>query len=180
MDKEIWKDIEGYEGIYQVSNWGRVRSLDRFVNAKGNSKEFKKGIIFKLSKTRKGYLCATLSNGHAKKKTVHRLVAQAFIPNPMNKPQVNHIDGNKINNKADNLEWVTGKENVWHAVNNKLMYGLSGQYNSQAKLTNEQAEQIRKEYIPYSKEYNQCGLARKYGVSQCAIYRIIHNKRYKE
>lgn len=180
MEKEIWKDIEGYEGLYQVSNLGRVRSLDRLIDAKGNSKRFKKGIIFKFAKTHKGYLCATLSNGTSKKIPVHRLVAQTFIPNPMNKPQVNHINGIKTDNRVKNLEWVTGKENVKHAVNNKLMYGLSGQYNGQAKLTNEQAKQIRKEYVWRSKQHNTNALARKYGVSQHTIYAILYNKRYKE
>lgn len=97
--KEIFKDIKGYEGLYQVSNYGNVKSL-------------KNNIIKKPSKLPKGYLQMRLSkNGKCKYISIHRLVAQAFIPNPQFKPCVNHKDCNPQNNCVDNLEWCTYKEN---------------------------------------------------------------------
>ena len=118
---EIWKDIEGYEGLYQVSNYGRVRSLDRYVKQNHNTKQLKKGKIIKQQKGHKGYLILSLCKDK-KRKTfkVHRLVAQAFIPNLENKPQVNHINGDKTDNRIENLEWATNGENGLHAYKNGL------------------------------------------------------------
>ena len=102
---EVWKDIPGYEGIYQVSNQGRVK------------RSFKKGErIMSGKKAKDGYIDVILSvNQNKRCYRLHRLVAEAFIPNPNNKPQVNHKDRNKRNNEVGNLEWVTGSENVVHA-----------------------------------------------------------------
>lgn len=109
---EIWKDIKGYEGYYQVSNLGNVRSLDRFDGVHD-----RKGTKIKPNLKQNGYLQVGLRK-HNKRKWfgVHRLVATYFLRNPNNKPQVNHIDCNKQNNNVSNLEWVTGKENQEHAV----------------------------------------------------------------
>lgn len=124
---EIWKDIDGYEGIYQVSNIGRVKSLDRIKphnTAKCGYIEIK-GKMLKPMETYKGYLCVDLRDGFKNvRKTIpiHRLVAFAFINNP--KPeeynQVNHIDGNKKNNKIENLEWCNNSMNQLHAYKNGL------------------------------------------------------------
>lgn len=117
---EEWRDITGYEGIYKVSNMGRVLSLERLVwNGKGYKTEPQK--ILKQGRNHKGYPIVYLSKD-AKQKTisVHRLMAKAFIPNPLNKPQVNHIDGVKTNNIVSNLEWCTNQENQEHAVLLKL------------------------------------------------------------
>ena len=103
-----WRPVKGYEGLYEVSNLGQVRSLN--YNHTGEVK------ILKLSKYKSGYLKVSLhKNGKQYQKTVHRLVAQAFIPNPGDKTEVNHIDGEKQNNTVDNLEWVTASENTKHA-----------------------------------------------------------------
>lgn len=111
-NEEVWKDIEGYEGHYQVSDFGRVRSLDR-VSSSGRKL---KGKVLK-QKITKGYNMVGLSkDGKQKNKTVSRLVAKAFTPNLENKPEVNHVDENKRNNRADNLEWVTSKENANHGT----------------------------------------------------------------
>ena len=103
---EVWKDIKGYEGLYQVSDMGRVRS--------------KNGVLH-LNTNTYGYKHITLSKGDVQKTVVvHRLVADAFIDNPHNKPQINHIDGNKENNAVVNLEWVTQGENNRHAIRASL------------------------------------------------------------
>lgn len=108
---EAWRDIEGYEGLYQVSNIGRVRSLDREV-WNGNGWYTKKGQIMTPCKDRNGYLMVLLSkNGKTKRCLVHRLVAKAFIPNPENKPQIDHINTIRTKNEVWNLRWVTPKEN---------------------------------------------------------------------
>ena len=105
--KEIWKDIKGYEGIYQVSNFGRIKS------------SYTKRIL-KGGKNKAGYLLVGLyKQGVLSRKSIHRLVAEAFIPNPDNKPEVNHIDENKTNNMVSNLEWMTAKENINHGTRNE-------------------------------------------------------------
>lgn len=106
MNKEIWKDIKGYEGLYQVSNMGEVRRV-------GRNKP--------LYKSLRNYYGVKLSKNNIKKYfNIHKLVAETFIPNLSNKEQVNHIDGNKLNNNVENLEWVTPSENTKHAYINRL------------------------------------------------------------
>ena len=120
MEKEIWKDIKDYEEMYQISDLGRVKSLARII--KHQNRHYRKDKILKTSIDNHGYLQVTLcKNGKVKRFHVHRLVAQAFIPNPENKPQVNHIDGNKLNNNINNLEWNTAGENTYHAYKNDLI-----------------------------------------------------------
>lgn len=104
--KEIWKDVEGYEGCYQVSNFGRVKSL-------GNGKTHNSSERILKGNNIKGYLVVNLSKeGNKKQYLIHRLVAQAFIPNPNKLLQVNHIDEDKTNNKVSNLEWCSAKYNM--------------------------------------------------------------------
>lgn len=115
MNQEIWKDVKGYEGIYQVSNKGRIKSLERTINY-GNRLYHKKETFMKQVLDKRGYPCVKLNKDNCVKGiSFHRIVAQTFIPNPNNKPQVNHKDGNKLNNCVENLEWVTCLENVNHA-----------------------------------------------------------------
>lgn len=117
--QEIWKEIVDTNGIYQVSNIGRVRSVDRIVNYIGGKSIFTKGKILKCYNHTGGYIGVDLYIDKKRvKRFVHRLVAQTFIDNPLNKPEVNHIDENKKNNNVENLEWVTDSENKLH-----LSYG---------------------------------------------------------
>ena len=125
MSEEVWKDIEKYEGLYQVSNIGRVRSLDRLKATRNRHKIIQakiKGQLLKPSINGDGYYQVTLSKNDEHLITrIHRLVAQTFIPNKDNKTQVNHINGNKLDNRVENLEWCTCKENILHAVAYNLM-----------------------------------------------------------
>lgn len=116
-DDEIWKPVVGYEGLYEVSNRGQVRSLDRPVYRGNKIHCFMKGCILKQTKTTTGYMRVTLVKpGHKNKSyRVHRLVAFAFIPQVEGKELINHIDCNPLNNNVANLEWCTHSENLVHA-----------------------------------------------------------------
>lgn len=113
MTEEIWKDIEGYEGRYQVSNLGRVKSIKHY-DSRGHLRAER---VLKPTNDWDGYLRVNLYKNRVQvNKTIHRLVAEAFIPNPENKPTVNHIDENKTNNNVNNLEWATMKEQNSHGT----------------------------------------------------------------
>ena len=152
--EEIWKDIVGYENLYQVSNLGNVRSLDRIVKGRNNSDRLIKGKMLKAKKGNNPYLFVNLTvNNKGNNKLIHRLVATAFIPNPNNYPQVNHLNENVNDNRANNLEWVLPRENANYGTRNQrisqiksksvLQFDLNGnliaEYESQtqaAKLNN--------------------------------------------
>lgn len=121
---EVWKAIAGYEQHYEISNKGRVRSKDRFIVCIDGKTSFRRGKLFKPKKHKAGYLFVQLSNkGKTKNHYIHRLVAQAFIENPENKPQVNHLKC-KTCNCVEDLEWSTCSENIQHAFINNLSYKI--------------------------------------------------------
>lgn len=110
--KEIWKPIKGYDGLYEVSNLGNIASLNYCGTGRRQNLKFKEQGM--------GYCTVGISkNGKAKTFLVHRLVAEAFVPNPENYPLVNHIDEDKLNNRADNLSWCTYEQNNNHGTKNK-------------------------------------------------------------
>ena len=120
----MWKDINGFEGKYQISEDGQVRSMDRIVQNKGRNMTVN-GRVLKPWIDTWGYENVCLfKNGAGHSKKVHRLIAEAFIP-PYTGAQVNHIDGNKLNNSIENLEWCTGSENMHHAYHNGLHSGVT-------------------------------------------------------
>ncbi len=149
--KEIWKDIKGYEGLYQVSNLGRIKSVDRIIERRKKGKYFKKGNILKLQKSKQGYYICKLSYQNKKPtRNVHRLVAEAFIPNTDNLPCINHKDENKLNNNIDNLEWCTYEYNNKYGTKiERIKKTLTGR-----KVTDETKEKHRKAMLgntPYNK-----------------------------
>lgn len=224
LDGEQWADIPNYEGQYQVSTFGRVKSFKR-----GGVK------ILRPALSRRGYLIAQLwRNAEPRSLAISRLVALCFIPNPDNKPQVDHINGMKFNNHVSNLRWVTGIENINYAVElgliktgvecscaklteeqvkyirenpdrlsslklakkfsiahdaiseiqtGKRYKSVSGQirkadYTHRRSLTDEQALWILSNYIPRDSEFGVCALAKKFGVADAIISRIVNGKMY--
>ena len=129
MEQEIWKEITGYEGCFEVSNLGNFRSKDRQVPSRWGGTRNYPGKPFKVEEMQDGYKRIVLMKDAIKKRYMcHRLVAEMFVPNPDNKPYVNHIDGNRGNNCASNLEWCTQSENEQHSVHilGKTMKGKTG------------------------------------------------------
>ena len=168
--KEIWKDIEGYKGIYQISNEGNVKSLNRIARSGKKVKEK----ILKKAQDKDGYILFTLcKNGTQKTVKAHRLVATAFIPNINNKPCVNHLNGIKNDNTVTNLEWVTVSENTQHSYNNKLQG--KGSKHGRSTLTVEDVKNIRATVGKTQKE-----LALQFNSYQSVIGRILRNETYTE
>lgn len=145
---EVWKDISGYEGIYQVSNLGRVKSLPRTHKCYADRMYVTKERILKVHPNSQGYLRVPLKNGHKEERRfVHRLVAEAFIPNPYNKTDVNHIDCVPTNNNAENLEWTTHSENMLWAVKCGRFEHLKEQRSKRGKAIIEKAREYVKRKI---------------------------------
>lgn len=164
---EIWKDIEGYEGLYQISSFGSVKSFH---------KDKENGKLKWLNTHRKGYYFVSLSiHGKNTYPKIHRLVALTFINNPEDKEQVNHIDGDKLNNNVNNLEWMTNQENRDHAVKHRLI--ARGETMHRSNLTETDIKNIR---IRYKQEkISQEKLGKIYGVCQQSITNIINYKTWK-
>lgn len=172
---EIWKDVLGYEGKYQVSNIGRVKSIPRIRKGNRNAVWITKEKILSFSQHNCGYRHVTLfMNGQRTTIFIHILVASAFHCNPDNKPQVNHINGIKSDNRVENVEWSTSSENGKHAYRMGLQKARKGVNNEQCKLTFEQVGMIREEYA--SGSATQKDIALKYGVSDSRICNIVNFK----
>jgi hypothetical protein len=165
---EIFKDIIGFENLYQISNLGNVKSF-------GNNK-YKKEKIIKQIESNSGYKTVCLSKNNKKKTyTIHRLVALCFIHNPNNKPQVNHINGIKTDNRVENLEWVTLSENIKHAYSKGLINVSKAENHVNSKLTNAQVLEIR----AIGRSLTQREIGEMYGVGQVLISNVLNNISYK-
>lgn len=128
-----------------------------------------------------GYRKASLyKDGKGHEKRIHRLVAETFIPKVKGKNTVNHIDGNKLNNSVDNLEWSNRHDQLQHAYDHRLKSPMSGTKNSQSKLSDKDVAWIRNHYKPQSKQFGSVALARKFGVTHRVILLAVHNKSYKQ
>lgn len=162
LPNEDWKDVVGYEGIYEVSNLGRIKSLPKQRGVQFI--EWSSLLSQKIN--RYNYLVATISKDNKPKSVhVHQLVAKAFLPNHLNRPCVNHIDGNRQNNKVENLEWVDYFENMKHAVNAGLLKS-KGINNSQCRLNESDVLEI------FHSKYTAKQLAEKFKVSIVLINKI--------
>lgn len=121
--EEVWRDVPGFEGLYVVSNYGRVKALSRIKRGKGNCVYMTRERILKPQLSSNGYYRSALTNSEGKVRifSLHRLVAMAFIPNPNKLPQVNHINENKQDNSVDNIEWSTASHNInWGTRNDRV------------------------------------------------------------
>lgn len=189
-------------GIYRITQCGKLfTQTKRKIPIVGKGMEFKGHFKYRLEAERemtytlnnRGYLSVAV-----RKKThmLHRLVAQAFIPNPENKPFVNHKDGNKLNNRADNLEWCTARENNLHAretglhkqaKGHKIKYKNAGtkqrslaNLKDKSKLTPEQVQYVRQVHVPRSKDFSASALAEQFGVSVVAMCKIVKGLSYAD
>jgi hypothetical protein len=161
MNKEKWLPIIGFEGLYEISSKGNVKSL-----------YFNKERIMKPCKDGWGYLTAYIAKDNIKKRVkIHRFVALYFVPNQDKKPFVNHIDNNKLNNNAENLEWCTQKENIQHAIRQNRM--VHGEQQHCCKLTSKDVLEIRESKLTHLE------LSKKYKVHSATISAIKTRKIWK-
>lgn len=163
---EIWRDIKNYEGDYQVSNSGNIKSFKKLNNIK----------ILKPGISRGYYFVSLCKNGKVKNFRISRLVAIHFIPNPENKPQINHKNGIKIFNHTENLEWSTNGENQVHAYKIGLKISKKGNQDPQAKLTDEKVKEIR---VLKNNGLSINYLSKKFTVSERTIRDVVNNKLWK-
>lgn len=170
--EEIFKTLMFQEMVYdnfEISNLGKLKNI-------------KTNKILKVNLVN-GYWGVCISLGsriHKKTIIIHKAVAETFIPNPDNKPQVNHKDGNKQNNYVDNLEWVTASENLQHAYDTKLRISHKGEARPTSKLKWKDVIYIRKNYIPRDKKYGTRALGRQFNVDHSIISEVVNNIIWKE
>lgn len=182
--EEKWLPAPGYEGYYEVSNLGRVKSAAIFIRHDGNWADeggYTKKIKIRTQQTnRYGYKAIKMCKmGNCKRCLVHRLIALAFIPTDNPKLQINHIDGDKTNNNVNNLEWVTPKENMKHAWETGLINKdhTVGSRHHKATLTEEQVVEIRSLYA--AKAFTKDQLAEKYDLNKSTLSDLLYRRTWK-
>lgn len=183
----MWCDIKGFEGKYQVSNLGEVKSLKRLLKTSNGKQWYVRERILKQNDS-KGYKKVVLQNKSIKKTIkVHRLVADGFIENPGNKPCVNHKDGDKTNNNITNLEWVTYSENTIHAWKTGLKVKKQGEDHNTSKYSNNEIRAVRNIYD--NKEYYEKILNKKltykmigriFGMDSANVGYIVRRQSWKD
>ena len=175
MIDEIWKPVNGYENHYEVSNNGRIKSLPKVKYYFGHKKIRPEKTMNVKTPRNRGYLFVSLVHPIKKRKTfsIHRLVAEAFIPNPLNKPEVNHIDTNRLNNTTDNLEWLTREEHVIHTNKNIKFNRVRGEKHWKSKINNSIVLEIR-ELHKYGKNYSQ--ISKIFNINDSTVSRIVKRK----
>jgi len=184
IKNEIWLPIPNFEGYYEASNMGRIKSLDRTIE-KPDEKTGKisymtrRGKIFKIRfKHNRRYMSIRLSkNGKTVGYPIHRIIAMIFVPNPDNKPQVNHINGIKTDNRAENLGWVNNSENILHAIDSGLMKYAIGESHGSAIFTEDNVLRIRELYA--SKKYNLEEIGKMFNTNRSRIHEIVKRKTWK-
>lgn len=167
-----WVDLLGWETQYEICRAGLVRSKKRLVKSKGNHYRTVNPKILSLIPLNDYRVVCLSKNGKTSVVGIHILVATQFVPNPLNKAEVNHKDGDKANNWDWNLEWTTHQENMSHAYANKLV-NSTGSSNPMAKVTDAVVLEIREKFSNGSK---QCDLCKEYGLGATAIHQIIKRK----
>ena len=172
--REIWKDVVGFEGLYKVSNLGSVKGMSKsWVCGMYSGIRTKPESILKLSIESNGYYQVWMAkSGDGKHYLVHRLVAKAFLENLENKKDVNHKNGNKLDNALDNLEWCTRSENIIHAFRNNFKKPSSGSKHGMSKLKEDDVLKIRE----LAGKYTKLELAEMFGVGRRSINNIVNYK----
>ncbi|MFG3613126.1 NUMOD4 domain-containing protein [Rummeliibacillus stabekisii] len=185
---EEWKTIKSYEGYYEVSNLGNIRSLARVVIGKNGLRYHVDMKILKPGLTKAGYNTVSLHKNSSRKTFyIHKLVAEHFIPNLHNKRVVNHLDGNKTNNQVSNLEWATYSENSRHALATGLFKPTSsnkngkvqGENNYAARLTEEDVRFIRNNTINHGGNISRKEMSETFGVGITTIANILYRRSWK-
>jgi hypothetical protein len=184
MINQQWKPIKDFENYYSISNTGVVKRIKHFCQSKNQTKSFKfkvEEMILKQQKNHKGYFLVTLYKPNFRRTfSVHRLVAKHFVNGKWNL-QINHKNGIKTDNRAENLEWCTAKENIHHAIKNNLrepFKNSNGENNYNSKLNQEKVDNIRKKYKTGKFSYDI--LAKEYGVVKSTIAQIIKYKTWNK
>jgi len=173
MMEEMFRPIKGFVGIYEISSFGRVKALS-IRKLRGRFFRKSPDKILKAPINSSGYRLVCLQHNHNRKYcSVHRLVATAFIPNIENKSQVNHINGVKTDNRVENLEWCTPKENIKHSIDCGLKPNISGENSIKARLVNEDIYFIR------SSDLSEKELAIKFNINRSAINKIKRRETWK-
>lgn len=177
LPQEQWKSIPGFEGFYEISSFGRVRSLERTMKNKHGTSSRVPAIMLRPDFGQDGYARVSLHcDGMLRRESVHRLVARQFLDGIHERRQVNHKDGNKQNNRADNLEWVTARENVLHAWRMGLCMPVAGEQNGNSKLSERDVAIVMS---AAARDVPSREISRVFNITEAAVSAIIRGKSWK-